>query len=197
MNFAFVRRWPALRVVAISLIATLAIGPAWADPKTPPPASPATSDTAPKGDNNRDAAIHRGSGLPVPRFASLRSDDVNVRSGPGTRYPVEWVFQRKNMPVEVVAEFATWRKLRDWQGTSGWVHQSMLGGIRTVVVAGKQVSLLRTPETDSAPLAKVETSVLGELLSCKDSWCRVRVNDFKGWVPRRDIWGVYPTEKIE
>src|SRR5262245_34959241 len=72
----------------------------------------------------------KGSGLPVPRFASLRSDEVNVRTGPGTRYPVDWVFKRKFMPVEVVAEFENWRKIRDWQGASGWVHQSLLTGRR-------------------------------------------------------------------
>ncbi len=184
-------------------LASLLVVPRLALAEPPPPQSKpvavSPADAPPPGSDlaSRDAAIHRGSGLPVPRFASLRSDDVNVRSGPGTRYPVEWVFQRKNMPVEVVAEFDTWRKIRDWQGTTGWVHQSMLVGKRMVVVAGKQVSLLRTPETDGAPVAKVEVSVQGELLSCQTAWCRLRINDYKGWVARRDIWGVYPNEKIE
>lgn len=202
MNFAPVRR-RAVRFALFGLSAALLSSPSLAEPKSVPPAKPAavatdTPGPAVKPDlTGRDAIIKRGSGLPVPRFASLRSDDVNVRSGPGTRYPVEWVFQRKNMPVEVVAEFDTWRKIRDWQGTTGWVHQSMLVGKRTVVVAGRQVSLLRTPESDSAPVARVEASVQGELLSCKGTWCRVRVNDYKGWLARKDIWGVYPDEKIE
>src|SRR5579864_875220 len=75
---------------------------------------------------DKNAPVHRGSGLPIPRFASLRSDEVNVRTGPGTRYPVDWVFKRKGMPVEIVAEYENWRKIRDWQGASGWVHQSLL-----------------------------------------------------------------------
>jgi SH3-like domain-containing protein len=195
-------------IVALLLAGELIGGPASADPKAAPPAAPpakqtasSTSDGAPPPGAadlaTREALIHRGSGLPVPRFASLRSNDVNVRSGPGTRYPVEWVFQRKNMPVEVIAEFDTWRKIRDWQGTTGWVHQSMLVGKRTVIVAGRQVSLLRTPETDSQTMARVDPSVQGELLSCKPGWCRVRIDDYKGWLPRAAIWGVYPDEKIE
>ncbi|MEO8559817.1 MAG: SH3 domain-containing protein [Rhodospirillales bacterium] len=200
MNFMPVRHHAAPFLAGLSLAVALCAPPALADPKFPPPAKPAavTADThSTLNPNTRDAIIKRGSGLPVPRFASMRSDDVNVRSGPGTRYPVEWVFQRKNMPVEVVGEFDTWRKIRDWQGTTGWVHQSMLVGKRMVVVAGKQVSLLRTPENDSAPVARIEASVQGELLSCKGGWCRVRVNDYKGWLTRKDIWGVYADEKIE
>jgi SH3-like domain-containing protein len=202
MNFMPVRRCAWLRLALFGLSAALLSSPSLADPVGPPPAKPAAApaDKSPAvvpDSNSRDAIIRRGSGLPVPRFASLRSDDVNVRSGPGTRYPVEWVFQRKNMPVEVIAEFDTWRKIRDWQGTTGWVHQSMLVGKRTVVIAGRQVTLLRTPENDSPAVARVEASVQGELLSCKAGWCRVRINDYKGWIARSDIWGVYPNEKIE
>src|SRR5262245_37242621 len=76
-------------------------------------------------------AQRKGSGLPLPRFASLRSDEANVRSGPGTRYPIDWVFRRKGMPVEIVAEYENYRKIRDWQGASGWVHQSLLTGKRS------------------------------------------------------------------
>jgi SH3-like domain-containing protein len=201
MSFKRVRP-VAATALAFCVLAALAGPRAMADPKPLPPAKQATVsvDTpSPPGIDQptRDAIIKRGSGLPVPRFASLRSDEVNVRSGPGTRYPIEWVFQRKNMPVEVVAEFDTWRKIRDWQGTSGWVHQSMLVGKRTIVVAGRQVSLRRTPESDSQVVAKVETSVQGELMSCKGSWCRVRIADYKGWIQRSDMWGIYPDEKIE
>ncbi|HKH69397.1 MAG TPA: SH3 domain-containing protein, partial [Reyranella sp.] len=78
------------------------------------------------GDKSAAAQQRKGSGLPIPRFASLRSDEVNVRTGPGPRYPIDWVFKRKAMPVEIVAEFENWRKIRDWQGASGWVHQSLL-----------------------------------------------------------------------
>lgn len=143
-----------------------------------------------------EAAMRRGSGLPVPRFAAMRSDDINVRSGPGTRYPIEWVFQRKYMPVEVIAEFDTWRKIRDWQGTTGWVHQSMLVGKRMVVVSARDAVLLRTPETDAQPVARVQASVVGEVLSCKGPWCRIRFDGQSGWMARNSIWGVFPDETI-
>ena len=87
------------------------------------------------GDKSAAAQQRKGSGLPIPRFASLRSDEVNVRTGPGPRYPIEWVFKRKAMPVEIVAEFENWRKIRDWQGASGWVHQSLLSGKRSFIIA--------------------------------------------------------------
>src|SRR5262245_5050819 len=91
---------------------------------------PSLNGGAHAGDKSIANNPRKGSGLPIPRFASLRSDEVNVRSGPGTRYPVEWVFKRKSMPVEIVAEYDIWRKIRDWQGASGWVHQSLLTGKR-------------------------------------------------------------------
>src|SRR3977135_3649158 len=90
-------------------------------------------------------AHRKGSGLPLPRFASLRSDEVNVRTGPGTRYPVDWVFKRKGMPVEIVAEYENWRKIRDWQGASGWVHQSLLTGKRSFIIPSKAASQPNTP----------------------------------------------------
>src|ERR1700745_1267941 len=82
------------------------------------------------------SAVAAEKGLPVPRFVTLRSDQVNVRTGPGERYPIEWVFTRKGMPVEILAEFDVWRKIRDWQGTEGWVHQRMVTGNRAVIVKG-------------------------------------------------------------
>lgn len=138
----------------------------------------------------------RGSGLPIPRFASLRSDEANVRTGPGTRYPVEWVFKRKGMPVEIVAEFENWRKIRDWQGASGWVHQSLLSGKRGFIVPSKTANLYKTPAPSAAVEAKLEPEVTGEIRSCADDWCRVSVSGISGWVRRTSLWGVYKSESI-
>ncbi len=140
--------------------------------------------------------IHRGSGLPIPRFASLRSDLVNVRTGPGTRYPVDWVFKRKAMPVEIVAEYENWRKIRDWQGASGWVHQSLLTGKRGFVVAAKEADVYRTPAPSAEVVAKFEPEVMGEIRSCQGNWCRVTAAGISGWVERTEIWGVYKSEPI-
>jgi len=136
-------------------------------------------------------------GLPLPRFASLRAGEVHVRTGPGERYPIDWVFVYRNMPVEIVAEFDTWRKIRDWQGTEGWVHQSMLSGRRMVIVQGGLQPMRRAPAGDAPMVARVEPKVLGRLLECAGAWCRVQVAGFTGWMQRRQFWGVYDTEEIK
>jgi SH3-like domain-containing protein len=139
----------------------------------------------------------RGSGLPIPRFATLKSDEVNVRTGPGTRYPVDWVFKRKMMPVEIVAEYENWRKIRDWQGASGWVYQGLLTGKRSFIVPSKTASLYKTPSNAADMVAKLEPEVMGEIRSCSGDWCRVRVTGgVSGWLERTDIWGVYKSEPI-
>jgi len=139
----------------------------------------------------------KGSGLPLPRFASLRSDEVNVRTGPGTRYPVDWVFKRKGMPVEIVAEYENWRKIRDWQGASGWVHQSLLTGKRSFIVPSKPTTLHKTPATAAEVVAKLEPEVMGEIRSCSGDWCRVKVTGgVSGWLERTELWGVYKSEPI-
>jgi SH3-like domain-containing protein len=140
--------------------------------------------------------VHRGSGLPLPRFASLKSDEVNVRTGPGPRYPIDWVFKRKMMPVEIVAEYENWRKIRDWQGASGWVYQGLLTGKRSFVVAAKEADLYRTPALSAEVVAKLESEVMGEIRSCQGDWCRVSAQGISGWVARTEIWGVYKSEPI-
>jgi SH3-like domain-containing protein len=137
------------------------------------------------------------SGLPIPRFVSLRSDKVNVRTGPGVRYPVEWVFERKGMPVEVVEEYENFRKVRDIQGTEGWVHQNLLSSRRGVIITGAIRTLRREAREDSPAVARAEPDVVGQLLRCQDQWCRIEIGGFRGWLKRSEFWGVYPNEKIE
>lgn len=139
------------------------------------------------------------SGLPLPRFVSLRSDEVNLRTGPGQRYPIDWIYARKDLPVEVIAEFEAWRKIRDWQGTEGWVHQSMLTGRRMMVVMG-QARSLRSSDSESAdPVAVVEAGVLGRIVQCPRNrdYCRVEIDKMQGWLRRDEMWGVYKGEWIE
>lgn len=145
-----------------------------------------------------NGAPRKGSGLPLPRFASLRSDEVNVRTGPGTRYPVDWVFKRKLMPVEIVAEYENWRKIRDWQGASGWVHQSLLTGKRSFIIPARAASLHKTPAEQADIVAKLDPEVTGEIRACQGDWCRIKVANagVTGWVERTDIWGVYKSELI-
>lgn len=133
----------------------------------------------------------------VPRFVSLRSGEVNVRTGPGTRYPVEWVFTRKDIPVEITAEFDTWRRIRDWEGAEGWVHQSMLSGRRAVVVLGDIRSLRAAPQPGAPAVARLEPGVLGTLAHCRGQWCEVEAGGYDGWLARGEFWGVYPDETVE
>ncbi|MFN0042856.1 MAG: SH3 domain-containing protein [Alphaproteobacteria bacterium] len=137
------------------------------------------------------------SGLPVPRFVSLRADEVNLRAGPGVRYPVEWVYQRKLMPVEVVEEFETWRKIRDWQGAEGWVNKAMLSGRRSVLVVGEIRTLRRDPAAESPAIARAEPGVIARLLKCNGNWCKIEAGGYEGWLARADFWGVRADERVE
>ena len=137
------------------------------------------------------------SGLKVPRFASLRSGEVNVRTGPGTRYPVEWMFVKRGLPIEITAEFGTWRRVTDGQGGDGWVHRSMLSGRRAGIVTTKTETLRRRASTDSPAVAKAEQGVVVAVRACRDKWCEVDVQGFRGWLPQTSIWGVFPTEIIK
>jgi SH3-like domain-containing protein len=138
-------------------------------------------------------------GLPLPRFVSLRADQVNLRTGPGVQYPVEWVYQRQDLPVEIIAEYRTWRKIRDWQSTQGWVHQSMLSGKRTVIITGKRRSLRSSADTKSPPVALIESSAIATLEQCPTGggWCRVEANNIKGWLRKVEFWGAYRDEVLK
>ncbi len=165
------------------------------------PMAAAHAQTAPAGEV---AAI--GSGLPVPRFVSLKSDRVNLRSGPGTDYPTSWVFRRAGMPVEVIKEFETWRQVRDSEGATGWVLGTMLSGRRTALVlpwevksgqAVPEVALKDADRDNGRPVAMVEAGVIANIRSCDKRWCAVIVGDFKGFVEQNKLWGVYPDEAIK
>jgi SH3-like domain-containing protein len=135
--------------------------------------------------------------LPVPRFASLRASEVNLRTGPGVRYPVDWVYQRRGLPIEIVAEFGTWRKIRDDQGTEGWVHRQMLAGKRTVVIMGKEQVLRRSAATGATAVARLAPGVVAQVMECDGDWCRVEASGFRGWLPRAGTWGTKPGERIK
>src|SRR3954470_680267 len=135
--------------------------------------------------------------LPVPRFVSLRSDEVNVRTGPGVRYPIDWVFTRKTLPVQITAEVDTWRKIRAVDGTEGWVHQSMPTGRRTALITGEVRTLHQKSDPQAPAVAMVEPGVIGQLLECRDAWCRLDVQGQKGWLPRDEFWGALPAENFK
>ncbi|MDD5587404.1 MAG: SH3 domain-containing protein [Alphaproteobacteria bacterium] len=137
------------------------------------------------------------SGLPLPRFASLRSGEANLRTGPGTRYPIEWVLVHKGMPVEITAEFDVWRRVRDWEGTEGWVHKSSLTGKRGAVVTGAERELRENDKASTPTLAHLEPGAMGQLISCAPEWCRVKFGDIKGFLRKSEFWGVYANEVVD
>jgi len=150
-----------------------------------------------------DAAIAKGSvsGLPVPRFVSLKSDRVNVRSGPNKDQDVRWVYTKAGMPVEITAEFENWRRIRDWEGAEGWVYHSLLSGRRTGVVVPKLkedlVPIYESADVNSAPVARLQAGVLGQIKSCDGKWCEFAGKNFDGFIAQDRIWGAYPNEKVD
>jgi SH3-like domain-containing protein len=131
------------------------------------------------------------------KFESLRWDKVNLRAGPGDQYPIRWVLKRKGMPVEIIDRFDVWRKIRDWQGSVGWVHERMLMVNRTVIVTGATHALHATPSEAARAVARAEPGVVGRLLSCGGAWCRIEAQGIKGWIERRAIFGVTRDEVVD
>ena len=151
------------------------------------------------------ATICADSGLPIPRFVSLRSDEINVRVGPGKRYPIKWVFKRRGLPVEIIAEFEQWRQIRDHEGAIGWVHKTMLSGAEMIMVKSRSDDSSSSPnqqmhgtQNPSSPIiAEVQPGVIGELVKCHGSMCQVHIAEYKGWIDRDGLWGVYPEKKAQ
>ena len=138
------------------------------------------------------------SGLPVPRFVSLKSGEVYLREGPSPEHKVQWVYVRRGLPVEVIAEYDVWRRIRDSDGTTGWVHKGMLDGRRSVVMtAGDNVPLREGPAPDAAVIAYAEAGVIASLKACGGEFCEIETKSIDAYVPRQRIWGVYGDETVE
>jgi SH3-like domain-containing protein len=148
-----------------------------------------------------EVASGSASGLPVPRFVSLKSDRVNVRGGPTKDHDVSWVYTRAGLPVEITAEFENWRRIRDWEGAEGWVYHSLLSGRRTALVTPKTkddlIPVCDNPDRECSVIAKLQAGVSGMVKRCTGTWCRVTGAGFDGWVEQGRLWGVYPEEKVE
>ena len=141
------------------------------------------------------------SGLPIPRFVSIKTDRVNVRGGPDKDHDVAWIYTRVGWPVEITAEFENWRRIRDSDGTEGWVYHSLLSGKRTAVVQLKAKTdlapLHAKPDADTPVTAQLQSGVLGSVKSCNGLWCHLVGEGYDGWIEQNRLWGVYPDEKIE
>ncbi len=143
------------------------------------------------------------SGLPLPRFVSLKSGRVNSRVGPGVTYAVDWMYLKAGLPMEIIQEFDNWRKVRDSDGSEGWVNQSLLSGKRTAIAApwqrGKdaRLALRSEPDETASTVAVLEPGVVGTIKVCNGEWCQVTFDRYTGWLSQSQIWGAYPGETIK
>ncbi len=139
-------------------------------------------------------ATSNAAGLPIPRFVSLRSAESNLRVGPGHHFPAEWTYQRARLPVEIIAEFGDWRKIRDSEGTQGWFHRSLLSGRRYIITLKNKLPLKKEGDKNARTIATLQNGTVAELLKCKNSWCHIHIKSapsVKGWIEKAHIWGVY------
>lgn len=181
-------RFALLLLLAVS-VAPVAGWAAEAAPKAPD-ATPVSDQPVPEKGAD--------SGLPVPRFVSLAADKVNARTGPGSRYPIAWQYQRRGLPVEVIAEYEYWRRVRDHDGTEVWVHKNLTSGRRFALVDGTVRSLFSKPDQAADVLLTAEPGVQARLRKCPNlAWCQVEIAGTKGWMPRAHLWGLYPHETFD
>jgi SH3-like domain-containing protein len=149
----------------------------------------------------QSAQTGTATGLPVPRYVSLKSDRVNLREGPSKDHRTSWVFQRAGLPVEITAEFETWRKIRDSEGAEGWVLHSLLSGRRTALIfpthKADSVELFARPGNRADAIARLQAGVVGTVRACDGKWCRLLGEGFDGYVEQQNLWGVYPGEKLD
>ncbi|MEO3427723.1 SH3 domain-containing protein [Pelagibius sp. CAU 1746] len=187
-----------LAAFAWSALFTVLLIWGWSAPAWPQEAAGSAAGSGGAGSQAQGRPAPPGrTGLPLPRFVTLRADEVNLRIGPGIRYPIDWVYHRAGLPVEIIDEFDTWRRIRDWQGTEGWVHQSMVQGRRGILITGKRHTLRRRPEAGAPGVALVDAGVVGVLERCETDWCEVGVGGYSGWLERGAFYGLYPGEKVE
>lgn len=147
------------------------------------------------------AQVGQSTGLPIPRYVSLKSDRVNLREGPSKDHRTSWVFQRAGLPVEITAEFENWRRIRDAEGTEGWVLQSLLSGKRTALVApwkrGDVFPIFAKPIEGASVAAKLQSGVQGSIRKCDGTWCRISGDGYDGFIQQAVLWGVYPGDKLD
>ena len=181
--------------------ATPVIRPKPGTPPKRPPVHPVAPAPIPDPVPEKPAEPTKGSvtGQPLPRYAALRADEVYMRLGPGKRYPIEWVYKRRGLPMRIEREFEEWRLVRDQENTKGWVHQATLAPRRTGVVIGGEQIMRRDARDDAAPVARLKPGVIVRLRSCDaaSDWCQTQIQDYRGWMKRSEVWGMLPGEGIQ
>lgn len=147
----------------------------------------------------KTAKIKRGSvtNFPIPRFVSLKATQANARRGPSLSHRIDWVFKLRGYPLEVIAEYGHWRRVRDYEDATGWVHYTLISGVRTVLVQRETVDLLARPDPSSRVIARAEKGAVLRLLECDIEWCKASADGYKGWLEKTGLWGIRPDEILE
>lgn len=157
----------------------------------------------PSGTAAAQDTIRGPSGLPLPRFVSLKAGRVNLRIGPGRNYSVDWMYLKPGLPMEIIQEYDNWRRVRDSEGTEGWINQSLLSGKRTAITApwqkGKSalIPMFADPADDARKVASIEPGVIVTIETCNGDWCEMRVGGHSGWINQALLWGAYPGERVD
>lgn len=161
--------------------------------------APLPAAAADKSNQNSlsERTVIRGSGYPVPRFVTLKKDLAYLRVGPGREYQLDWVYVRQNLPLKVISEFDVWRKIIDHEGTTGWLHSSLLSLRRFGLVTKPEIKLYDSPEDTSKIVAIAGRNMLLEVQYCEKQWCRLATNEVRGWTKRQNFWGVLENEDLE
>ena len=219
MQYPWARRANAAAIIALTIALTIALpGMALAEvstatlspqprpvmteveaPPAPQSVQPATGTEASAAPAPQADGPQRGpvTGFPIPRYVSIKAAEANARRGPSRSHRIDWVFQRRNMPVMVVAEHGHWRRIIDRDGAGGWVHYTLLSGERTAIVDTDMLPILARPEANAPIRAQAERDVIAELRQCRGGWCEIEAGGYRGWVAVSGLWGVDPDEQID
>jgi SH3-like domain-containing protein len=167
----------------VAAVETAAVTPAPQPSQAPQPA--------------RDPSKGAVTNLPIPRYVSLKTNEGNARRGPSLTHRIDWVFTHAGMPLRITAEYEHWRRIEDLDGAGGWIHYSLLSGVRTVMVVEDMVELRAKADRESEAVAQAERGVIGKVIECSVEWCRISAGGEKGWLRKTSLWGVDPEEIIE
>lgn len=165
-------------------------------PEQPPSVAPQPAQIAPAKPprNPNKGAV---TGLPIPRYVTLKGGEGNARRGPGLTHRIDWVFTTAGTPLRITAEYENWRRVEDYEGMGGWIHFTLLSGVRGIIVTKDMAEFHVLPDAASPVAFQAEAGALAKIMTCSPDWCRVRVDGEKGWALKSDFWGVDPQEVIE
>ena len=141
-------------------------------------------------------AAERGpvTNLLMPRYVSLKASEANARRGPSLSHKIDWIFKKKGMPLEIYGEYDNWRRVRDSEGAGGWIHYSLLSGVRSIIITSSMANLYRKSDQNSMIMARIEQNYIADLRKCVKDWCEIDAGRYDGWIRKTDIWGVAPDE---